>query len=807
MPEHLWKYITCSERNYMNPERHTRLDPLLKKLGIGVSKGTKLRALDELAKMEIFPNLISQPTDLLNNVIKPIVFHFDDTSEAIREHSIITATKLLQQLGNNSLDDTYRTILEMIFVRLEREDKEEVSNNLVDLLKYLSELPTQDTIPSTFDQYCYESLVAISKKLDSKDPKMKLRACDTLDSVVDHCSEEFLHQNISVVMKNLIINLTFRQVEIRKRSIQTLGHALVKSRYVIEDFAELEKTLAMDEKSAIRTALVKFSERMLVEHQNRAELYGKHLLPVLASLSKLIPNHPITPGEAVKPTEATIEAKAAFKALVNIANQYSADLKLQESLEIDFDQERKFPSSTLQLIHEYFETYMKIILPLVADWQNRTRQLGYAALKSLVHVSNAYSARYAPQIIQALVSALKNFPDESEEIMRCMSLFSSFTDLGDINAILLDQIAKNVTKELMEALSIGIINTPNFTEENLGQILDSLITNKCYDVVDVISQVGQVVVSLCTKDKQFTEKNTIALVQIILRICEHADALQQFENCFDHPLKEIFSQNLTALLDTPAKSYRFVCLLLSTASSESVAEISPFVCTSLVQCLTSPQAKTNIYKLLANLASSHSLPVVTNALVEAVLSDMDWRSEKAYIAVRENATASFGALLRENCVSQEVFDSIADKAISNTLASLHDPISDIVRSAAVATIREVVRMTQDLAPRFTRLFDALSDRLKDPLVPVRVGSADILGTVVCRCTGVDDVPGRLEEVIIFMDDGCLEMRESIARFCMMVSENPAWKDSVIKALEKSDSYYHDEAKQLGKEVLHQIQSK
>ncbi|EAY10948.1 hypothetical protein TVAG_260340 [Trichomonas vaginalis G3] len=782
------------------------LNSLLTQLGSDRPRD-RLNSLKSISDLEISPALLYEnPVDFLNSCVKPIVFHFDDSSESVRENSLLLTIKLFEQLGNKALDDTYRTMLSMIFLRLEKEDREEISNLLVDLLKNLASLPTPETLPTKFDEYCYDAFKALSKKFDSNDPQMKLRACDCLDAVVNHCTQECLYLNTPVVINNIRKNLTYRQVEIRRRSLETLSNILIKSGYMLDQFSELLEKLAEDEKLIVRKALVKFCEDMLVQHPQRSQMYGEYLFPILCSLSKIVPVRPVLPNETLKPVELVKEGYEAYKSLKEIANKYASDLNLGDQIEIAFDGKRKLPSSALQLLHENFKIYINRILTLISDWQSHSRHLGFAAFKSLVHVSNAYSARYAPQILMTLVTALRDHPDEAEETQRCIALFAEMTSLAEVNAILLPKISERCTKELIEALSISIVNC-QFSDEDLGATLDSFIINRVFDMTDIINQAAQLIIAICRKSQEFREKNVVPLATSILRICEHADALPQFEICFDSPLSEIFGNYLPPLLDTQRKSHRFLTLLLKHSPPKDVAEIYPSVCTAMIESLTSGAARTAIYKLITELSVSKALPAVTQSLVSAVLDDMVWKSGKEYIPVRESATSALGSLLREKCINQELFDSNLALIFPMALASLDDQTSDMVRSAAVATMREVVQMTKDLTPKYPRLFEALKGRLSDPLVPVRVGSADILCTVVCRCHDVEEIPKQLQDVIIFMDDSCLEMRESISRFCVSVASIPKLKDAVLQTMKDLiPKFYHQEGKILDQEVINQIQS-
>ena len=157
-------------------------------------------ALISLSETKLFPDAFSNPKDFLENCIAQIVSCFDDDSDAMRENSVSCVLKLLPQFSTKQPEDIYRIVSDKTFNSIERESTEEVSILLVQLVKYMSELPESDTIPTTFDHYTPKALSCIAKKLREKNPEMLKLCCTTVQTLIKHSTKECLFVNSTVIV-------------------------------------------------------------------------------------------------------------------------------------------------------------------------------------------------------------------------------------------------------------------------------------------------------------------------------------------------------------------------------------------------------------------------------------------------------------------------------------------------------------------------------------------------------------------------------------------------------------------------------
>ena len=789
---------------------------------IGNKKGSqrnRRNALKTISETQLFPTIFLTSRDFLDNCIAPIVSCFDDDSDSIRENAVDTVIKILPQLQTKELEEIFQKIAEKTFYSIDRESTEEVSLLLVQLSKYLAELPLEDTIPSNFDEYCPKILLCLSKKLRERNPEMLKLSCSTIQSLLKHCTKECLLSNANIIIPHLLNTCSHNQLVVRKQALTVLGDYYVTSGSVhsLDIFAEKQEKFMNDPKQVFRTTLVRFCRKLLVKHPQRLALFGIHLYPILVSLSKLIPNKPILPNEVVQTeieeTKELKEATTAFDALLKIGEQYKKDdpfLKDHPDLVIKFDSKRTYGIGLLSLMQNHFKQLLGKIKEHLNDFKANTRKLGYKALISLSYLAHEYASRFSYEILPKLIILLGNNPDESETILRCIALMSSLTQLADVNEIILPKItSEDVQVHEIEAYSVCLLNSPNDNDkdnESLTKAVSTILETGIWQKTENLNSIAQCVLSICKKSNDFKQKHIIEILHIILRVGEQGDAIQHFKDCFWKPIDEIIGENIKNLLEIPGKTPRFLEQILLSSPVSFISAENDLVCSTIQSELRGYPSRAKLYSLVTKLCEKKAIISISDKLLQAILDDMIWNSPLECIQSRENATIALGTALRTGALSSERMNEKITDIFAMSLSSLDDQSSDVVRSAAIVTLKEVVIRTKDIEKRYERLFDALKERLSDSLSNVRVGSAELLCIVVPKWTKIKAISGRLAEIIIFLDDESKEMREAITKFTYTVAAFDQWKQSAIDALNHIIQHrYHPEAEIAAKEILSKLQ--
>jgi hypothetical protein len=331
------------------------------------------------------------------------------------------------------------------------------------------------------------------------------------------------------------------------------------------------------------------------------------------------------------------------------------------------------------------------------------------------------------------------------------------------------------------------------------------LSSGIFKITEDIDTTAQCVLAVCKRNESYRESHKVDLIHLMLRLGENGDALSIFKDCFNDPLDQVIGENLREILEIKAKTPRFISQVLTWAPNEAIASENELVCETIISGLRGYQSRTALYRLLAELCNRGALRNCSDELLQSVLDSMIWTPATECIPTREAATTALGAMIKTQVLSHEMLQEKNTAIFSMSLASLDDQSSDLVRSAAIVTIKEVVTHTDNLENRFDRLFDALKERLADSLTQVRLGAADLLCILLPRCTSNKEVASKLSEVVVFMDDESVEMRNSISRFCETVAAIPQWKKPIIEALNNLvNCNYHPEAAIMAKGLLSKL---
>ena len=599
----------------------------------------------------------------------------------------------------------------------------------------------------------------------------------------------------------------------RKLALKVLGSFYVASGAIhsLDGFVDKQNKFMQDSKQAFRTALVNFCAKLLTKHPQREGLYADHMYPLLVSLYKIVPNNPISPNEIIQPIQETKELNEAYKAfdaLVTIGEQYKKDsdnLKDKDEIQVPFDDKRTYGIGLLTLIQTYFRKYLVKIKENLADFKANIRHLGYAALISLMHLSKEYTARYAPDILPKLIILLGNYPDESEIVYRSIALLSSLTPLADINNILLPKLtSEDCEAHELEAYSVCLLNAP-CGDGDLENAVMSLLENGVWKKAENTNSCAQCVLSICKRNESFKQAHAVDLLHLMLRIGENGDALKHFDQCFNRPINEEMGEHLSQLLEIRAKTPRFIEQILLTVPISYLQQHNQLVCDTIISGLRGYESRTKMYHLAAQMCEKGGITFATDDLIQSILDDMIWTESNESNSTRESAIAALGMALKTNAFAADRMEAKINEIYAMILASLGDESSDSVRTSAIVTLKEVVLHSNAISNRFEGLFDALKNRLSDSLLQIRVGSVDLLCIIIPKCADNELVSQKLQDVIIFLDDESVEMRDAVTRFAYTAADFPQWKESVVNALNHIIQHrYHPEAEIQAKDILSKI---
>ena len=371
---------------------------------------------------------------------------------------------------------------------------------------------------------------------------------------------------------------------------------------------------------------------------------------------------------------------------------------------------------------------------------------------------------------------------------------------------MLPKINFDSSPQFVEAFSVCLLNCP-CTDDDLEAALVTILKSSLFTSNDYVNFCAQCILSICARSESFKESHILELLEVILRIGENGDPIPIFKSSFNKPIEEIIGENIVGLLSLKGKSSRFIEQVLMNSPDKFIKENNDLVCSTIVSGLLGFNSRTVMYRLVSQLCNKGCIVHCSDELLQSVLDDMIWTSGNESVPTREGATVAIGSLIRSGALDQSQTTGKINEIFAMTLSSMDDSTSDLVRSSGIVSIKEVLMRCECRENHILRLFESLKERLTDSLMNVRVGAADLLCMLLPRIDN-NEVIGKLHDVLIFIDDESVEMRESISRLTLMLSELPKWREAVIESLKKIEKEcYHKESEKLTKELLIKISSK
>lgn len=790
-----------------------RLQELLMFLG-SPTKGQRIKGLNEIMKIIVFPDLISEPDQFLKDIVMTICGHLNDESEVVREKCAFAVKHLVEQLGKKSLDLTLQVVCPNIFVRILSEKTEEPVIALLDLLYYFVSLVGMDTYPSVWDDYSENTFKVLIFTFKSMNPKVLSLSCNILLEMSKKSAGYKLKELAPDVIKSVIPLLKHKHNEIRKLALESLAeiYILTGTEEHTRDLATLLEVMTYDRILSVRLAVVDFVRNLLVRHEARHMLYYPFITILLASIYPITPIRPIEEYEEIKPLETTEQAENAFKALTEIGRQHEEDKEndYREELQYKdprkFDDEREIGIGLYHILQDNFVRLMDRLLQNLSNWKVPVRNFGYHAISPLLHIVGEYSTRYHNQLFTQLSISIRDIRGDVELAMRCAATLSHNLTGDDIVVYFVPKLTNEGPLEVVMLLQVALVNT-KFNDGCLSAIMTAINDNQVWESLQSINHLAQAVLAMIEKSTEFREINSQTILTTILRICEKGDALHYFEKCFGRSISIVFAEQMSSLLTVTNKSPKFLSQLLLTTPPEAVSRTINLVCRAICESLADPTPDdiTDVMKLIITLCERNAVPDIDSDLLDAILEHADWRAGKEFFTPREQSVLALAKLIQCNAITSERCDEDFEKIIKRCLSSIDDSWSDIVRVASISFNTEFMLKCSKLDTKFDDIYKTLRERLDDGLVVVRVGAVKLFTIFLKKCVNVEAVKSKWEDLLLFIDDEIKELREAIVQMVNELSQIETFKNDIREALsEISKGNYHPDATTAANELIEKL---
>lgn len=778
-----------------NSTKLHEVERLIKQLDNTV-RSKKIQAAEKLSQITVYPTLISETGVFLNNIMTPILYHFANDTERVRENIVICATNYVNQLGKTNLIDTLTYVLPPLFSRLKEnvEPAEQIRLLLMKLLLTLLNLVGPDSYPSTWDSFVPPMEEALKVSFKAQDPEMKKISCEVLCAMIKKSSDPALTPLGAPLVKVILPNCTHRQKEIRKSVLHAFSKLLVHTGYYeeIEKVYEVIQHLTDDRTILVRKEVIAFCRRMLVKHPMRHVMYHPLMLPLFYYLAPLIPRRSIYSDVEVQQDKVTDEATLAFDAAVAIGKQHEEDKEKDFQIELqyfdgeEFDKNgRTIPRGLTHIVQDLFPKWMNQLLPMLSDWTAPKRKYAYSTMRSILHAAFGYSTRYIPQITHAVSISLRDFKEEADDSLQVAAVLASNVSANDVITVLIPHLTPDGPREILMILATTTLND-NPNDGELGTILQGLQDANCFEAVESADSLVQLLLSMIKRSDEFVFVNAVSLLNMIFKISEKTNALKFFVNAFKVPLSQIVADHLEQLLSTYEATPVYLRNLLTTAPPKNVLMNQEAVIRALVK--TYDRYPTEITVLISDLARIHAFENLPLEFAKEVVKP----SKEGITMVKE--------LLITNGFTTEMI-KISDNFILNAILASMKSENDDERSQAIEAMKVFESKNEIASDKFGETFNGLLERLKDHIQQIRINAAIIITNLIVKHQNEEGlINEKLSEIVLSIDDESNEIRNAIKELILTVSKVDKFKAVILDILKKQQNY-HQEAEEICKQII------
>lgn len=770
------------------------VERLIKQLDNTV-RSQKISAAEKLSKITVYPTLISESGVFLNTIMTPILHHFRNDTERVRENVVICATNYVNQLGKTNLIDTLTYVLPPLFARLKEnvEPAEHIRILLMKLLLLLLSLVGPDSYPSTWDNFVEPMEETLRTSFKAQDAEMKKISCDVLDALIKKTSDPAFTPLGAPLVKAILPNCGHRHSETRKRVIHSLSKLLVHSGYYedIEKVYEVIQRLTDDRTAAVRKEVIAFCRRMLVKHPMRHVMYHPLMLPLFYYMSPLIPRRPIYSDVEVKQDKVTDEATLSYDAAVAIGKQHEEDKEKDMQIELqyfdgeEFDSKgRVIPRGLTHIVQDLFPKWMNQLLPMLSDWTAPKRKYAYATMRSILHCAFGYSTRYIPQITRAITISLRDFKEEADDSLQVAAVLASNVSAGDLIPVLLPSLTPDGPRETLMVLATTTLNDqPNDGE--LGTILEGLQEANSFEAIESADSLVQLLLSMIKRSDEFVQVNAVSLLNIIFRISEKTNAMKYFSTAFKIPISQLVADHLEQLLKSYEPTPVYLRNLLTSAPAKNVLLCQDAVSRAFLRIFDRyPTDCTILLADLSKIGAFQNLPL--SFLREVVKS-----TKESMIMIRE--------MLICDAITT-VLVKVSDDLILNAILISLKSENDNEREEAIETMKIFENKNEITDSKFDETFDLMIDRLKDHIPHIRIAASLIIANLITKHPQQSIIDGKLSEIVLSIDDESEDIRNAIHDLILSISKSDRLKPNLLDILKKQQNY-HPEAEDLCKEII------
>lgn len=758
----------------------SEVERLISALGSRV-RSEKTRAAAALARAQVYPRLIPDIDEFFAKVLRPVAAGVASDTERVREHCMQCVAAFLRQIGDERLSDTIALVLPPLIERLRpgAEPAEHLQRVAIDAIRALVALVTPASTPQSCDGFVVQMVQALKSGLESGDAEMKKASCSLLNELMSKTTRKAALPLGGLLMRSVLVNCTHRHNEVRKVALGTLCNLVIVTGYYddIESIDAALQKLVNDRNSGVRKEVINFCREMLVKHPMKHVVYFPLVVPLLYFVAPLVPKRKVLNEISVENDVQTDEALMSYNAIVEIGNVYE---KNNDVMDLEFCNEmfdesgRKVPKGFIRITQKIFSNLMNYLIPMISDWTETKRIIGYESLRALLHISYGYEVKFVPQIIHEILISLHDFKEETEMILQIVSIMAANVPSKEIIDILVPKIINNCKKEIILVLATTIINGKLDIDE-LNKVLNAIISVESYLIEENIDFLTQLILSMISKDEDFVQANIIQLLRITLSICEKTDSLNIFKKYYQKPISEIIDNNFQKLIDLNNLTPSILEIILNNSSQKEILSNQDKIISLLLKFYDNFPNKTS--QIIQYLSLKKSLKGLNDEFIQKTTNPESINMVKCLV---ENDSYEKNSLVSNiDLIFNIISESIKSK-------------QTIERQTAFETIKILSQNIKFNEKQFKLIYNELLEGLKDHCNEIRILSLSIFETLLIEYQSLECIEDNFNEICLTIDDENELIRKSTSSLLQKLCSVEKWKEIIISIL-KHQQNYHKEA--------------
>lgn len=690
------------------------------------NKMTRKKALESI-RTEILNRSapLNQPNlqKVFNDLLKPLLKVFHDTSESCRELVIEMVTELISRVPEPCECLPY--LIPILVQRLGQPDyvepSEEIRLLLVKLARQLVEISGK-----SIGVYLDDFVKILQRTIVDSYPEVKKESC-SLASCLSKVIPEKFHMQSESLINPLLRSLTHQHSKVRICVVEAIGDVIQNgNNKSVDDVRGHLAQRLFDQSQAVRMAVIKVTGEWLLNLMDRYSFHHK-LIPLL--LTGLTDEQP-----------QITQVATGFWHDIGLKYEQENEKDLKDQMDFPASPPENYPPNTTRpnlgcrvLVSRHVSKILPCLMNDLTDWVVATRIQAAKLLYPLLINTEEKIVQHLPLILNGMYSSCKDSEKEVvQNILKSAELIGYFVEAEVWTALILEELSKSQCPSVLMVLAAIIkgckqnqlkdhlvvvcdkLASPDLCHTTKARMLAELV--KCSKNIILVSKedcvsVGYQLFSILVTALalSFPENNSDVESQARSCLCDltlmhhMTPGSCQLYAQYSHQLVSKLKENYTDWISTSFEVRIFETIFFNVG-----VDVLPELVDDLIEvmcCCLNPdkedQLRMRMMAMLVALLSQHMSktavhPLRHNSLLllkKIVIPNLVWKAGRIAKSIRFSAISTAWSLFQCGCISDEDLMKIIDELLPQLMTTLQDDN----KNTRLLTCRLLIRLLEKLS--------------------------------------------------------------------------------------------------------------